>query len=207
MRSVLFLVLAAGFVAAVRFLPWWGLLALFGGAVLAGVLAVKLSLPRLLKAPFKAKGAVLRGATAQVHSVERAEAPADNPDDGRKRVAPGEPREHYLVDVTITPRPATGAFALWAPGELVVVGPGARAEEPEADESAGEVCVVEVEHDGQFEVDSGMKYLGPQRLRLLVATPPGQRRLRLRYYFEVFGDVALPPRPVPAGRSPFARAR
>lgn len=193
MRSIFFvcLVLGAVAVAAIRLLPWWGLAALLAGAVLSVLVLIKWGLPRLLKAPFRAKGAVLRGATVRVHSVERAEAPAAAPDDEDEATA-GEPREHYRVDVTVTPRPPTGAFSLWAPSELVLVGPDARAEEPEADETAGEVRAVDVEQEGRFEPDGGMKYGGPQRLRLLVAVPPEQRRLRFRYYFEVFGDVALP---------------
>ena len=195
MRSIFLVCLILGMaaVAAIRLLPWWGLVALFAGAMLAVLVLIKWSLPRLLKAPFRAKGAVLRGATAQVHSVERIPAPAVGAD-GEAKLDAGEPRAHYRLDMTVTPRPATGAFALWAPGELVLVGPGARADEPEADVTAGEIGAVEVEQDGRFEPDVDMKYSGPRRLRLLVSAPADQRRLRFRYYFEVFGDVTLPAR-------------
>jgi hypothetical protein len=53
---------------------------------------------KLLLMPFRAKGAVLKGATAQVHTVSQ------TTDSG--------PRRHYLVDVTITPN-QTG---IWLPG-------------------------------------------------------------------------------------------
>jgi hypothetical protein len=202
MRSILFLlmIVAAAGILAIRLLPWWAILAAFAGVVLAVPVLLRWGLPRLLKAPFRAKGAVLRGAGVRVHSVERAEAPA--------AAAPGEdealaddagPREHYRIEVTITPRPDGGPFALWEPGELRLAGPGARADEPDADD-AGEVYALEIEQDGQFLPDEGMKYGGPQRLRFVAAVPPGQRRLRFRYYFELLGDVPLPTTTVTAGR-------
>lgn len=192
MRSILFLlvVLAAAAVAAIRLLPWWALLATLAALVLSVPTLLKWGLPRLLKMPFRAKGAVLRGAGVRVHSIERTVAPAaasPDEDEGDRG-----PREHYRLDVTITPRPATGSFRLWEPGELCLVGPAAKANDPDADDSAGEVRAIEVEQDGHFLADEGMKYGGPQRLRLVVAVPPGQRRLRFRYYFEIIGDVALP---------------
>ncbi len=194
MRPILFLlvVVGAGAVAAIRLLPWWAFLATFAGVVLAVPVLFRWALPRLLKAPFRAKGAVLRGATVRVHSAERTEAPAvGSSGEDEAGAADRGPREHYRIEVTITPRPAEGPFRLWAPGELVLVGPGAKAEEPEGDD-AGEVSALEIEQDGHFLPDEGMKYGGPQRLRFVAAVPPGQRRLRFRYYFEIFGDVALP---------------
>ena len=202
MRPILFLlvVVGAGSVAAIRLLPWWALLAAFAAAVLAVPALFRWALPRLLKAPFRAKGAVLRGAAVRVHSVERTEAPAaGSPGEDEAGAAAREPREHYRIEVTITPRAAEGPFTLWAPGELVLVGPDAKADEPEADD-AGEVGALEIEQDGHFLADEGMKYGGPQRLRFVAAAPPGQRRLRFRYYFEIFGDVALPTTTVTVGR-------
>jgi hypothetical protein len=208
MRSILFvlLVLVAAFVVVIRWLPWWGVAALFAGLLLSIPVLIKWALPRLLRLPFKAKGAVLSGASVTLHSVERAEAPPARPDDEDDEVPAGQPREHYRVDLTVTPPPASGAFALWEPGELVLVRHDARADKPEADKPAGKIHALEVEQDGRFEPDCGMKYGGPQRLRLLVSAPPGQR-VRFRYYFEVFGDIALPARARAAGGSPFARAR
>jgi hypothetical protein len=81
-------------------------------------------------------------------------------------------------------------------GELAIVGPDARAGEPGTGEEPFDVRAVEIREDNRFQPDSGMKYGGPQRLRLLVAVPPGQRRLRFRYYLEVFGSVSLPGPPV-----------
>jgi len=86
--------------------------------------------------------------------------------------------------------------ALSAPGDWASAALSARANAsgsstPEGDD-AGEVSALEIEQDGHFLPDEGMKYGGPQRLRFVAAVPPGQRRLRFRYYFEIFGDVALP---------------
>ncbi len=200
---VVFLILGAAFVAAIRLLPWWGLLALFGWLVFSVVALVKWGLPRLLRVPFRAKGAVLRGATVHVHLVERAEAPEADGVDGDG----AGPREHYRIEVTITPRAPSGSFKLWEPRELVLVGPNARAGDPEADDSAGEIGRIEVEDEGRFAADEGMKYGGPQRLRLLVSTPAGQRRVRFRYYFELLGDVTLPATSATSPASPIARAR
>src|SRR5258708_6546068 len=126
MRPILFLlvVVGAGAVAAIRLLPWWALLAAFAGGVLAVPVLFRWALPRLLKAPFRAKGAVLRGATVRVHSAERTRAPAvGSSGEDEAGAADRGPREHYRIEVTITPRPAEGPFRLWAPGELVLVGP------------------------------------------------------------------------------------
>lgn len=187
MRSIVLamILLGVAFVAAIRLLPWWAALALCAAVVLSVPMLLKWGLVRLLKAPFKAKGAVLRGAHAEIHSIERIEPPqADGPAD--------EPREHYRLAVTITPHTPAGPFTLWAPGELMIVGADTRSREPDDDESAGDLSQIEVEHDGQFDADEGMKYPGPQRLRLLIAVKPGQRVLRFRYYFEVFGTIELP---------------
>ena len=187
MRSIVLtmVLLGVAFVAAIRLLPWWAVLVLCGAIVLSVPTLLKWGLVRLLKAPFKAKGAVLRGAHAEIHSIERIEPPQANG-------TVDEPREYYRLAVTITPHTPAGPFTLWEPGELMIVAADTRSGEPDDDESAGDVSQVEVEHDGQFHADEGMKYPGPQRLRLIVAVKPGQRTLRFRYYFEVFGTIELP---------------
>ncbi len=194
MRLIFWLLVAAAaaVVVAIRMLPWWGGLALLAGLALAVAILLRWGLPRLLKLPFRAKGAVLRDAAVEVHSIERSEAPASEPSD-EDAVAVGRgPGEHFRLDVTVTPRASAGPFTLWEPGELTIVGPDARAGGPEAGETAFDVRALEVREDGRFQPDSGMKYEGPQRLRLLVVVPRGQRRLRFRYYFEIFGGVSLP---------------
>jgi hypothetical protein len=197
-RLVLLLLLIA-FILAVRFLPWWGVL-LFVAALVLGVRWVGgWLLKSLLLAPFRMKGAVLRGAIAQVHAVEPAEAPPepamdeavvrDGDGDGALTVA--VPREYYRIDVTIVPRPTAGPFLFWEPGELLLVPSDSRAREPEPDASTPDE--VEVFHEGQFGPDEMGKYPGEQRLRLRFGlSRGGPRRLKFRYYFETFGAVLLP---------------
>jgi hypothetical protein len=186
MRSIVLVMMLVGvaFVAAIRLLPWWAALGLCAAVVLSVPTLLKWGLVRLLKAPFKAKGAVLRGARAEIHSIEHIE-----PQEAGGST--DEPREYYRLAVTITPHTPAGPFTLWEPGELTIVGADTRSE-PDDDESAGDLSQIEVEHDGQFHPDEGMKYPGPQRLRLLIAAKPGQRALSFRYYFEVFGTIELP---------------
>lgn len=183
------LVMMAAVVLAVRMLPWWLLLAIPAVLALAAPILLRWGLRWLLKLPFRAKGAVLRNAAVDVHAIERID-------------------EHVRLELTITPQAVSGPFTLWEPGELAIVGPDARAGEPGAHETSFDVRALEIQEDDRFQADSGMKYGGPQRLRLLVAAPPGQR-LRLRYYFEVFGSVALPGPSVgdASRRSPLAPAR
>ena len=139
--------------------------------------------------PFRAKGAVLRGASASVHAVSPASAPAAG------EAAGVEPREHYLVDLTITPGEPTGPFGLWEPGELRLVRPESvlrpDLDEPNDEDSACEVTRIQIEGEGQWNDDEGMKYGGAQRLRLHLAALPGLRELKVRYYFEEFGLIKL----------------
>jgi len=192
MIFLLFMVSTAALVAVVRLLPWWAVIALFAVLFLAARSFLRWGLPRVLRLPFKAKGAVLHNAVVDVHSIEHVElSPPEGSDEDERAVEPGI-REGFCVDVTITPRTPTGAFTLWEPGELRIVGPNARAGDPEADESDFEIRSLEVQEDGRFKLDNGMKYDGPRRLRLFVAVPAGQPSLRLRYYFEIIGNVSLP---------------
>lgn len=196
---VLLLLLAAQValtVALYQAIGWWALVAVAALNVVAGPLLVKRALKALFMMPFKAKGAVLRGASAVVHSVEPAAAPVreeGDEDDEDDEEEPEGARDYFYVDVTVAPRPAEGPFSHWEPGELVLVRPGAKAIPDDEDDgevgSVGEVLV----WDGEsFAEDDPGKYQGEQRLRLHVAVVPGTRRAQFRYYFEIFGDVELP---------------
>lgn len=139
----------------------------------------------LFKMPFKAKGKVLRGATATVHSVVPVARPADAEQDASHRF--------FLLEITITPAErGGGSFQLWEPGELQLVGPDAKPDDTDADGELCEIQRAEIEDGGRFIEDEGMKYSGAQRLRLLLAAEPRARQLRFRYYFELFGSVSLP---------------
>ena len=214
-RLIALLVLAlliAAVVLALRTLPWWAIVA---GLVVLVVIG-KLLLPRLLKklflAPFRAKGAVLKGATATIHGIAATEAlpkksateesdADDSPDEESDESdaaggKPGEPRLHYLLEVTITPGQTDGPFGLWEPGEIMLVRPESvlRPESDEADDSddSCEVGSIQYQEDGAWKNDEGMKFPGPQRLKMQLAVQPGASQLKFRYYFEEFGLVQLP---------------
>ena len=193
-------------------LPWWAIVV---GLVVLVVIG-KLLLPRLLKklflAPFRAKGAVLKGATATTHGIVATEAPPRKPsteesdaDDSSEQESDtseasagksGAPRLHYLLEVTITPGQTDGPFGLWEPGEIMLVRPESvlRPESDEADDTddACEVGSIQYHEEGAWKDDEGMKFPGPQRLKMHLAVQPGVRQLKFRYYFEEFGSVQLP---------------
>ena len=184
--GILLLLLAAGALLAIDFLPWW---AIVGGIVFLAVLAKFFGgriLEPLFKMPFRAKGAVLRGAAAEIHSL------ASTPiEDGV--AADDANRRFFLLEVTIRPAERGGAgFRLWEPGELRLVSPGAKPEDTDKDRELCDIQRIEIETEGRFVADEGMKYGGPQRLRLALAVAPDAGRLQFRYYFELFGMLSLP---------------
>ncbi|MBM3462143.1 MAG: hypothetical protein FJX76_08595 [Armatimonadetes bacterium] len=187
-RIILLFALIAG-VLAVKFLPWWELL----GGLVALVVLGKFLAGRLIKqlflAPFKMKGAVLKGAQATIHGVTRVEGPQRSSEEEAEWA--NQDRECFSLDVTIRPTAGPGNFSLWEPGELLLVDMTAKPEDIE-DDAAGIVESVEVFQDGAFQRDEACKYPGEQRLHLLVGARPGTVRLRFRYYFELFGEVAFP---------------
>ena len=185
--GVLLLVIVAGLVLAFRFLPWQ---AVVGGIVLLMLAGYFLSgriLEALFKIPFRAKGAVLRRATAEIHSLTGGSKPEDGEEEGDAN------RRYFLLDVTIKPVARSGkGFQLWEPGELLLVSPDAKAEDTGADGDLCEIKRIEIESEGGFVPDEGMKFGGPQRLRLTLAAAPEARQFQFRYYFELFGSVSLP---------------
>lgn len=168
-------------------------------AVLAANLVLLFVLKKLIgrlitkafTAPFKAKGAVLRGATAEIHSVTPASAPLRREDDEDSASGAGE-LKHYLVDVTVTPASNDGPFQYWEPGDIRLVLPTAKPDDTDGDDDAGVIHAVRIWQDGAFADDEGMKFPGPQRLELHVGVAPTIREVRFRYYFELFGTVRFP---------------
>jgi hypothetical protein len=196
---VLFLVLT---VVAFKFLPWWGVVAFLLAAFYSLKLLGGWFLNRLIMLPFQAKGRVLKGATLVVHSIEPAKAPppkqltynaADERVEGESEAdesaSDDGPREWYQLKITVTPKPSTGAFQHWEPGELRLTRPGLPWDESD---DACLVKDVEIEQDGAFHDHDGLKFHGEQRLRLLMGVQPGTTRLVCRYYFETFGEVNVP---------------
>jgi hypothetical protein len=182
--------MAAAAVVAVKLLGWWAVVVLPVALFLFVKLVAGRLIKRLFMMPFKAKGAVLRGARAQVHSVTPAERPA--PAEGEEADAASDSRSFFLLEATITPAAAPkSGFSLWEPGELSLVPPGHK---PESDEQPDvcKVAAVEIQQDGQWQRDEGMKYGGPQRLRMTVGVDPSVSRLQFQYYFETFGSITVP---------------
>lgn len=186
-----------GGVLAIKFLPWWALLAGAVALVPVSRWLLKRALVGVFTAPFKMKGAVLKGAAAEVHSVVPTDMPASEV--GAEETNGGgaaATRRFFWLDVTVRPTGRSEGFQHWEPGELQLVKPESRLNPHDSDadegEDACEVRRLEVQHEGTFQEDEGWKFPGPQRLRLLLAVQPGVSGLKFRYYFEEFGEVRLP---------------
>ena len=173
------LVIIVALVAMIAYLPWWisaaaAVTLLLGGKFLGGRV-----IESLFSMPFKAKGAVLRGAVVEIHAIT----PVTHADATRK---------YFIVDATVKPvTDGGGAFQLWEPGELQLAGPDAKPQDNAEDEEICRIERVEIETEGRFAADEGMKYGGPTRLRLTLAVVPGTSCLQFRYYFELFGGFTL----------------
>jgi hypothetical protein len=187
--------LAGGSWLAVDRLGWWALLVIPAVISLPFLLAGGWILRQALAIPFRAKGAVLRGATATVHSLEPAPAPGPGGEaDGEDfEDDPGTPGRWLSLLATVEPREdGSGPFRLWEPAALRLADPDSDPMEGDGEEDGADVRRVEVEVDGTFRPDEGLKYGGTLRVRLLLRVPPGERRLAFRYYLETFGSVRIP---------------
>ena len=162
-----------------------------------GVLGKQL-LRSLLVSPFRMKGQILAGATAEIHGVEPTERPEVDEEDGREDEDEGCPEadmNYFWIDVTITPQPQDDLkFRHWDPAEICLVprdadvGPTAI----DDDEDLSYVDRVEIWRDGAFiEDDNGEQFDGAKRVRLLMAVDPKMTTAKFRYYFEAFGRVEL----------------
>lgn len=159
-------------------------------------------LMRAIATPFIAKGAVLKNAKVQVHAVTPALSPVREKSENISAEEWAEineeedhegPRDHFYLDVTITPHPAGGSFKLWEPGGLGLVSEDTKSGDIEGEvNEVGSVEVVEVWQDNSWSPDEGSKYAGPQRLKLHISVQPGTKIFKFRYYFETFGRVRLP---------------
>lgn len=209
--AVLFLAIHGISALAGGVLPWWGsLLAATGTYVVVG-LALKAMFFRLMTAPFKAKGAPLKGARLVVHSVTAVAAPVAKPRlvlahagggcdedacEGEETTdsTPADWR-WYCLDATVSPPAMSeGPFRGWQPSELRIV-PVDADTSPRAStdaEDCAEIKSVEYFEDGSFVADEGMSFEGERRLRMTIACAPELSTAKLRYYFEGFGRIDLP---------------
>jgi hypothetical protein len=169
-----------------------GLLVLVGlGKLLGGWLV-----QRAFMIPFAAKGKVLRGAKVEVHSVTPCEQPARAiMHDAEGTELPTKDLSWHWIEATITPRPSAGPFHFWEAGELLLVPEKTRPGMPSGDAEEWGINSLQIWDAGQqrWLEDEGFKYPGPQKLRIQVGVPTIVRRVRVRYYFEIFGEIQLPP--------------
>jgi hypothetical protein len=200
---ILLIILA---VLAIKYLPWWALIILLVGGGLGLQWAVKYGLKQAFLLPFKVKGQVLKGATAQVHNVQPTNMPIvkQNADSHPGEIADQRARYHqlkwYTVDVSIAPQQTEAAvpFPAWEPRDLVLVVPGKKVKSLEslAEAEVSAIHDYEIYQTNRFQSDSEGKHLGSQRLKFLVGIEPGISTLQFRYYLELFGQVEFPDRPL-----------
>lgn len=193
--SVLLLLMAVA-IGAYTLIGLWAIVVVPVLVLAVGRFFMRPLLRELVLLPFKAKGAVLRGARVTFHSVRPATPPSDEMSTSQTSDADdGLARTFFHLDVTITPRARGATFTHWDPGELMLVRP-----EFVADGSAeDDACVISRVEVWQRDGFSGeeAKLEGAQRLRLLIGVQPPHNKLRLQYYFEQLGEIAIPSTMVP----------
>lgn len=181
-------------VTAMLVLPWWGfllvLIAVFGFLLLAVRWLSARIAQSLFATPFRAKGAALRHAKLEVVEISPAPTPRSEPTDGTDDTIE---RAYYWVDVTISPVPNPGPFKLWEAGELRLLPASVRKVGLDETPPGPLIASIEIFENGRFRPDEGLKYFGPQRLRLCVGlSESDERQQSFLYYFEKFGLVTFP---------------
>jgi hypothetical protein len=235
---VALLVFIAVTVAAFVYLEWWQALIVIIALIFTFVFAAKFiirsffsNIGKAMMAGFELKAKVLRGATAEVHSVEAIPVPPpavidqadggsideiddDDDDDDEDEDDEDDEEEtrdlnYYRIDVTIRPGPQEGPMEHWDVSDLVVIDAKAKPmsfnlNDDDDSAPAGEgfhFRDVQVLQDGRLKPDEEGKYNGNQRINVVVGVPDGLRELKFRYYTEDFGRITLPP-PYPRETQP-----
>ena len=184
-------VIAAAILLA--YAPWYLSLGVLIGGPIVFMLFLRIFAGPMIKGamlmPFKAKSAVLRGATLDVHEVLVAPLPVR---EGEPDSESGKSLQGYSIEVTVKPAGSAppGGFQLWSPGELLLAEKPASADN--LPENALGVEQVEVQQDGAFVKDEEMKYGGPQRIRFTAGVNREWKKAYLYYYFEQLGEIELP---------------
>ena len=203
---LLFVVLT---IVAFVYLDWWQALIVVLAVIVAIVAGVKYllrNIGRMLSDNmiklFEVKSQVLRGAEAQVHSVEGTPPPPPPANPCSYDTTP-HPANYYRIEVTIIPAAARGPMSHWdlddlrlIPFDTPATSLKEMADEGSADAEGYDLQDVKIMGEGRFVDATEGKYEGAQQLRLLVGVPPHVRALKFRYYSEQFGHIELPP-PLP----------
>lgn len=160
----------------------------------------------------RTKSQVLRGASADIHSVRPIAEPPEMTDD---EVEPDEdmidservqiPMNWYEVDVSIyPPTNPNGPMTHWNVDDLILipfdVDVSEDMESLQSSEQFGMVNLMTVENGEARDLDDG-QVTGPLRFRFDIAIPRGIREVKFRYFFESFGRIRLPDPRLPAGRT------
>ena len=191
-------VMTALVVIAIRYLPWWLLLAIVVGIGLLLRFGIPFLLKQLLMIPFKAKGQALSGATIQVHSIKPAPFPSANDSEQNyweaEDLARYQEMDWYFLDVSITPAlNRSEGFRFWEPGELLLIPASVKGNSLESLD-CDEVAIHDYRvFDGAFKEDVQGKYEGAKRLLLHLGAKTEVKRVVFRYYLERFGEVELAP--------------
>jgi hypothetical protein len=190
MRRLLPILALAGLGAAIKFLPWWGILALVvGGALCVKLFAWKL-LEQLMLGAFRAKGAALAGADATLHGITNTQPPKpaeDSESDASELEASG-PLRWVHIDLTVHVPEDNGGktpFRFWDPTELRLVPVDTQSgPPPENEPDLASIAGVERWDDGRW-VTLEEKLAGTQRIRIHAGVKSDVEFFKLRYYFEI----------------------
>jgi hypothetical protein len=213
------LVLVVATIAAIRYLPWWGVALYFAVLVLGWKYIAAAIFTLMVRNVARDMARALLGARVDVHSLRAVPPPdasvlaeldeedeEDEEDEDAKEFAesikdmpdePPEARDWYELEATITPRDVEpdddGNRPDWQPSSLILVVPGGAWGEYDL---ACRVARVEMERQGSFQPAGKLITVGATRLRLLLGAQPGTTRLVFRYFTENFGDIIELPPPV-----------
>lgn len=173
------------------YIPYW-----LGGGVIVGYFVIRWAIGRailkLFTLPFRMKAQALAGATAEVHGVHPAPVPPPSDGEDDEEEKPAQDLRWLVVDVTIMPKPRTQGFTMWEPGELYLAPASMKVKSLDDIERCFQIHELKIVEDGQEIEDEGMKYGGPQRIKMHVGVPKNESALQFVYYTESFGRVEIP---------------
>jgi hypothetical protein len=192
---IFFMVCVIAAAALLAYAPWYVSLGVLIGGPICFYIFLKvcgqLLFKGLLLAPFKAKSAVLKGATIEVHDITLAPQPTNSEeleDESTKGL------RWYLIELTVKPsaQAAGGGFQHWEPGEIQLTDKVRPAGNLESANDGIGIRDLEVKQGEAFEKDEGMKYAGAQRIRFIAGVKPEWKKAQVYYYFERLGEIELP---------------